>query len=40
MFSDKDGQHLIIWNEQNVLEADYTGTADILDHLELYAKAI
>lgn len=40
MFSDKDGQHLIIWNGQNLLEADYTGTASILDHLELYAKAI
>lgn len=38
--SENDGQHLIVWHGPNVLEADYSGSASLAEHLELYANAI
>ncbi len=38
--SKNDGQHLIVWRGLNVLKADYSGSAHLAEHLQLFADAI
>ena len=35
-----NGQHLIMWRGNNVLEVDYSGSANIKEFLQMYAKSV
>lgn len=35
-----NGQHLIMWRGNNVLEVDYSGAANIKEFLQMYAKSV